>query len=105
MQEISAELGDGTVRLAPSVPGEVRVIDLTNDCWFVGDGGFLACDDEITLETKRQKLSGALLGGTGGLFILKATGSWQLVFGLVISIALVGCGVFVKYARADVVFR
>ena len=38
-------------------------------------------------------------------FILKATGSWQLVFGLVISIALVGCGVFVKYARADVVFR
>ena len=52
--------------------------------------------------------SGALAGTIANLvtgFILKATGSWQLVFGLVISIALVGCGVFVKYARADVVFR
>ena len=93
MQEISAELGDGTVRLAPSVPGEVRVIDLTNDCWFVGDGGFLACDDEITLETKRQKLSGALLGGTGGLFILKATGTGSLAvsaFGAITEVELNG---------------
>ena len=40
MQEISAEQGPGTVRLAPSVPGEVRVIDMSNERWFVGDGGF-----------------------------------------------------------------
>ena len=57
MQEISAEQGPGTVRLALSVPGEVRVIDMANECWLVGDGGFLACDDEITLQTSRQKLA------------------------------------------------
>ncbi|RPG08781.1 MAG: TIGR00266 family protein [Phycisphaera sp. TMED24] len=93
MQEISAEQGPGTVRLAPSVPGEVRVIDMSNACWFVGDGGFLACDDEITLETSRQKLAGALLGGTGGLFILKATGTGSLAvsaFGAITEVELNG---------------
>ena len=93
MQEISAEQGPGTVRLAPSVPGEVRVIDMANECWFVGDGGFLACDDEITLQTSRQKLSGALLGGTGGLFILKATGTGSLAvsaFGAITEVELNG---------------
>ena len=91
MQEISADQGPGTVRLAPSVPGEVRVIDMANECWFVGDGGFLACDDEITLQTSRQKLSGALLGGTGGLFILKATGTGSLAvsaFGAITEVEL-----------------
>ena len=59
--------GPGTVRLAPSVPGEVRVIDMANECWLVGDG-FLACDDEITLQTSRQKLSACWAAPVACLF-------------------------------------
>ena len=93
MQEISAEQGPGTVQLAPSVPGEVRVIDMSNECWFVGDGGFLACDDEITLKTSRQKLSGALVERDRRPVHLKATGTGSLAvsaFGAITEVELNG---------------
>ena len=79
MQEITAEKGPGSVMLSPRHPGEVHLVELDNDEWMLSDGSYLASDDALTLETVRQKSVGtALVGGTGGFFQLKVSGSGTL---------------------------
>ncbi len=80
LQEITATRGGGTVMLAPRYPGEVRVIALANESWMLSDGTFLGCDPSLTLETSRNSSWGAaLVGNTGGLFMLKVSGTGSLV--------------------------
>lgn len=79
MQEMTADKGPGNVMLSPRHPGEVHLIELDNDEWMLSDGSFLAADDSLALETVRQKSIGtALVGGTGGFFQLKVSGSGML---------------------------
>lgn len=79
MQEITAESGPGSVMLSPRHPGEVHLVELNDDEWMLSDGSFLAGDDSLTLETVRQKSIGtALVGGTGGFFQLKVSGTGTL---------------------------
>lgn len=42
-------------------------------------GAFLASEENVNYQMKRQKLSGALLGGTGGFFVMETTGSGQIL--------------------------
>ena len=80
LQEITANRGAGTVMLAPRYPGEVRVVAMNNESWMLSDGTFLAADPSLTLETSRNSSWGAaLVGNTGGLFMLKVTGTGSLV--------------------------
>ena len=79
MQEATAERGDGSMLLAPGYPGEVRVIELSDDEWSLTDGAFLCADSDLEIATKRNKSIGSsLFGGTGGFFIMNVSGTGKL---------------------------
>ena len=78
-QTLRASRGPGEVLLAPTVPGEIIIIELDGvNEYMVQKDGFLAGADTVTIESKMQSLSRGLLGGEG-LFILKIGGTGTLV--------------------------
>lgn len=87
-------LSDGSViAVAPPSPGIIFKLDVGQEHWRLNTGAFLASDQSVAYEMKRQKLSGALLGGTGGLFVMETSGSGHLLvsaFGDVEKISLDG---------------
>lgn len=82
----------GVIALAPSKIGQLKTIQITaTDQWVLNDGAFVACDDSVNYKLKRQKLSQALFGGTGGLFVMQTSGVGEMVvagFGDLIEIPL-----------------
>lgn len=78
MQTVKAEHGAGEVLLAPSVLGDVVILDMTNgQDFFVQGGAFLASLGDIMIDTRMQKISQGLFGGEG-LFVLHATGKGHI---------------------------
>lgn len=78
-QTLRASRGSGEVLLAPTVPGEIVIMELDGvNEYMVQKDGFLAGADTVTIESKMQSLSRGLLGGEG-LFILKIGGTGTLV--------------------------
>ena len=78
-QRIEAEECGGSVLLAPNLPGDVRILDTGASQYLLTDGAFLASTDGVSLETRSQGLGRALLGNSGGLFIMGTQGQGQLV--------------------------
>lgn len=77
-QRIEAEDDGGTVLLAPNLPGDVRMLDIGRSQYLLSDGAFLASTAGVSLETRSQGLGRALLGDSGGLFIMGTQGEGQL---------------------------
>lgn len=78
-QTLRAARGGGEVLLAPTVPGEIVVLELDGvNEYLVQKDGFLAGAETIALESKMQSLSRGLLGGEG-FFILKIGGTGTLI--------------------------
>ena len=77
-QRIEAEQGPGRVLLAPNIPGDVRVLDVGRSQYLIADGAFLASTDGVSLSTKTQSLGRALLGNSGGFFIMSTEGSGRI---------------------------
>jgi uncharacterized protein (TIGR00266 family) len=73
---IRADTG-GEVTLAPSAPGELRVLDV-GEGWFLQKGAFLAAEESVNLSTKSQGLIKGVLSGEG-IFILKVEGQGQVL--------------------------
>ncbi|THJ17093.1 MAG: TIGR00266 family protein [Nitrospira sp. CG24D] len=77
-QTLRASRGPGEVLLAPTVPGEIVILELDGvNEYMVQKDGFLAGADTINIESKMQSLSRGLLGGEG-FFILKIGGKGTL---------------------------
>lgn len=74
-QSIVAEKGAGTVMLSPVLPGDIALLDVGECNYMISDGSFLAADSTVEFETKSQGLGRAILGNSGGLFVLHAKGS------------------------------
>ena len=73
-QTLRASRGPGEVLLAPTVPGEIVILELDGvNEYMVQKDGFLAGAETINIESKMQSLSRGLLGGEG-FFILKISG-------------------------------
>ncbi len=73
-------LSEGAViAIAPGAPGIIFKLDVGQEHWRLNTGAFLASDQTVTYQMKRQKLSGALLGGTGGLFVMETSGTGDLL--------------------------
>jgi len=72
-----AEGGPAEITLAPSLPGDVTHVRIDRQTLFIQSGSFLAGDPSIDLDTK---WGGArtFFGGEG-LFLLKATGTGDLL--------------------------
>ncbi|HET8721245.1 MAG TPA: TIGR00266 family protein, partial [Nitrospira sp.] len=78
-QTLRATRGAGEVLLAPTVPGEIVMLELDGvNEYMVQKDGFLAGADTIKLESQMQSLSRGLLGGEG-FFILKVSGKGTLL--------------------------
>ena len=90
-QTLRASRGAGEVLLAPTVPGEIVVLELDGvNEYMVQKDGFLAGADGVTINSQMQSMSRGLLGGEG-FFILKMSGKGMLLlnsFGAVHKIEL-----------------
>ncbi len=74
-QTMRAEAGPGEVLIAPSIPGDIKVLDMTGgQDYFLQGGTFLAAIGDINIDTKVQKVSQAMFSGEG-LFVLHCTGN------------------------------
>lgn len=86
-QQITAK-EDGRVLLAPTLPGGIAVMEIDqNRSILMNDGAFLACDSSVTVQNVTQSIGRAFFGGTGGFFIMEASGTGVLAvsgFGSVI---------------------
>jgi uncharacterized protein (TIGR00266 family) len=73
----TARGGPGEVTLAPGAPGDITVLNLNNQQFFVQGGSFLAAAPSVNVDTK---IGGAKSFFSGeGLFLIGASGSGTLV--------------------------
>lgn len=78
-QTLRATRGAGEVLLAPTVPGDIVVLELDGVSeYLVQKDGFLAGADSVKIESKMQSLGRGLLGGEG-FFILRMSGTGTLI--------------------------
>lgn len=71
---------DGILGIAPSIPGKIVCLEIEpGHHYCLNDGAFLACDEGVTYEMKKQSLGRALLGGTGGFFVMHTAGRGNLL--------------------------
>jgi uncharacterized protein (TIGR00266 family) len=69
--------GPGEITLAPSLPGDIATLPLSNATLFVQSGSFLASSPEVNLDL--QWGGAKTFFGSEGLFLLKASGTGQIV--------------------------
>lgn len=89
---------NGIISLAPASLGSIKEIFVGQEQWNLNTGAFLASEDGVHYVIERQKLSGALFGGTGGLFVMKTQGYGTMLisgYGDIVEIALDGTEDFV----------
>ena len=78
-QTLRATRGAGEVLLAPTVPGDIVILELDGvNEYLVQKDGFLAGAEGVKIESRMQSLSRGLLGGEG-FFILRISGRGQLI--------------------------
>lgn len=77
-QYVEAEKGPGRVLLAPNLPGDIRLLDVGERQYMVSDGAFLAATEDVELNVKSQGLGRAVLGDSGGFFVMKTDGCGQI---------------------------
>ena len=78
-QTLRASRGPGEVLLAPTVPGEIVVMELDGvNEYMVQKDGFLAGADTVSIESKMQSLSRGIMSGEG-FFLLKVSGKGTLI--------------------------
>jgi uncharacterized protein (TIGR00266 family) len=78
-QSFKAVRGNGDVLLSPALQGGVEILQVSPEkAYLLNDGAFVAAEAGVQITTTTQGLSRALLGGTGGFFIMQAKGQGQL---------------------------
>lgn len=75
---IEATNGDGDCLLSPTLPGAIEVLDVGHASYKLTDGAFVAAESGVSLNVRTQNVGSALFGGTGGFFIMEATGVGKL---------------------------
>lgn len=77
-QEIIAEKGPGEVLLAPTIPGDIRILEVGDRHYTLSDGAFLASTDGVELSTRAQSIGRAIFGDAGGFFVIETEGHGQV---------------------------
>ena len=89
---------DSLIAIAPGSIGAIKALDVGSEKWRINDGCFLACDSSVTYNMKKQSVTRALFGGTGGLFVMETEGEGTLIvsgFGDIIEVDLDGSKPFI----------
>ena len=75
LQVIRATSYPGEVVLAPSLPGDIKIVELSEgQDLLINDGCYLASSSTVELTSKLQDAGKAMFGGTGGFVIMRAAG-------------------------------
>lgn len=70
---------NAVVGIAPAIPGKIHHLTVGGNVqYYLNNGAFVCCDSSVTYEMHSQKLSKALFGGTGGLFVMETTGTGDI---------------------------
>jgi uncharacterized protein (TIGR00266 family) len=77
-QTMNATNGDGDALFSPDMPGDVMVLQCGPRQYRLNDGAFLAADTTVDIKIKNQGIGQAILGGTGGFFIMETAGHGNL---------------------------
>lgn len=81
------------IGIAPGTPGAIRELTIGAARWCINDGSFLACDSGVSYSLKRQSIGKAMLGRTGGLFVMETEGAGSMLvasYGDIIEIPMDG---------------
>ena len=72
---------DGSeIGIAPANPGVINALPTAPGSELrLNTGAFLAADSDVHYNMVRQKLDGALFGGTGGLFVMETSGTGNVL--------------------------
>src|SRR5574344_510179 len=68
--EVACSAPNGVVAIAPSIPGTIRQLDIGERQYRLNDSVFLAMDGTVSYTMQKQSVGKALLGGTGGFFVM-----------------------------------
>ena len=82
---------DGHVAVAAKLPGDMKLLSLSGNTWFVQSGSWIASDPSIKVDTKWGGAK-TFFGGEG-LFLLKCTGSGEVLvssYGAILQRAILG---------------
>lgn len=81
---------NSVIGISPKIPGKIKLLKVSENIQYrLNTGAFLACDESVLYIIKSQNIEKALLGGTGGLFVMETTGEGDLLvsaFGDIIEI-------------------
>lgn len=78
-QKVVAENGTGSIWLSPNLPGDVALLEVGQRQYMLSDGAFLAASSGVQFRTKMQSVGRAILGDSGGFFLMKTEGQGQVV--------------------------
>lgn len=81
------------IAIAPGTSGTIRELAIGSEQWRLNTGAYLAAESSVQYEMVRQSISGALLGGTGGLFVMETKGSGRMLisgYGDIVEVTLDG---------------
>ncbi|MCI6648021.1 MAG: TIGR00266 family protein [Lachnospiraceae bacterium] len=77
--QANATMDDAVLGIAPAVPGQISKLSVGQRQYRLNTGAFLACAPSVTYNIVAQKLSRAIFGGTGGLFVMETSGSGDIL--------------------------
>ncbi|WP_412989857.1 TIGR00266 family protein [Pediococcus siamensis] len=90
---------NGELAIAPGNPGPIQELKLNGDHqWRLNTGAFLAVDPTAGYRMVRQKTENALLGGTGGFYIMETSGTGTMLisaYGDILAVDLDGTSDYV----------
>lgn len=79
-QEIEAVHGEGDCLLAPTLDGDMQIIEVGAQQYTLSDGAFVAAQKGVQVNANIQRnLGGAVFGDTGGFVVMQTQGKGQLV--------------------------
>lgn len=77
-QHLEAVERPGDALLAPTLPGDIYIVEVGARQYCLNDGAFLASEPTVSLTVKFQGMVKGFLGDTGGFFIMESAGRGQL---------------------------
>lgn len=77
---IEAVNGSGDCLLAPTLDGDMQILDVGNQQYTLSDGAYVAATRGVDIRASIQRnLGGAMFGDTGGFIVMQTQGTGQVV--------------------------
>ncbi|GHV97175.1 TIGR00266 family protein [Lactobacillus nasalidis] len=77
--QATGDADGGQIGIAPAIPGKIAKLSVGKKQYCLNTGAFLASDDSVSYKMQSQKLSKAVFGGTGGLFVMQTEGEGDML--------------------------